>query len=122
MVEVDAVFGVAGAVLEAVPGLAVQAEIGGGVILAVFDSAESVYQVVLNSAFGAAGRGVAGAAWHFGEAAGSDGDEVGLAGGAVALRIAGQAVGVAADAYSVFQVEGWVALGAHKIGIIAGAI
>ena len=51
MVEIDAVFGIAGAVLEAVPGLAVQAEIRGGVILAVFDSAESVYQVVLDCAF-----------------------------------------------------------------------
>lgn len=66
--------------------------------------------------------GVAGAAWHFGEAAGSDRNEVGLAGGAIALGIAGQAVGLAADANAIFQVEGWVALSAHKIGIIAGAV
>ena len=66
--------------------------------------------------------GVAGAAWYFGQAAGSYGDEIGLAGGAVALGIAGQAVGLAADANSIIQVEGWVALNTHKIGIIAGAV
>lgn len=53
MVEVDAVFGVAGAVLESVPGLAVEAEVRSGIILAVFDSAESVDEVILNGAFGA---------------------------------------------------------------------
>lgn len=38
------------------------------------------------------------------------------------MRIAGQAVGLAADAYSVFQVERGVALLAHKVSIIAGAV